>query len=233
MKWLSLLTISFICVWQNNAYGFTIDTALKRKLDTILVYDQRYRQAMVLQPGKERDSMAKALGITPDAVNDHFGDVQNKLDSINLVVVEEIFRTSGYPGKSKVGVPTNEAAYNVIQHTGKIRQYFPLIEKAGKAGEISHLLVAMMQDRMLKEQGREQIYGTQYAGYPVKDPVTGEQKIKWFLWPVKDYIHVAQRRKKAGFKETIAADAASQGTEPQMMTLAEIKVKCPWLLPQK
>ena len=36
------------------------------------------------------------------------------------------------PGKSLVGEPANETAYYVIQHSDKIEQYFPVVEKAGR-----------------------------------------------------------------------------------------------------
>jgi len=48
--------------------------------------------------------------------------------------VEAIFRKVGYPGKTLVGHPANEAAYYVIQHSDKIKKYFPLIEQAGQKG---------------------------------------------------------------------------------------------------
>ena len=90
-----------------------------------------------------------------------------------------------------------------------------------------------MQDRLLKDEGKEQIYGTQFAGYAEKDSVTGAQKISWFLWPVKDYEHLTALRKKAGFTETIEENAASQGIEFRNMTIEELKEKHPGFLPQK
>jgi hypothetical protein len=226
---LSLFFLSSCSFSHKTGY----QTTLKMQLDTIYANDQRYRTFMVLQPGKERDSLAKMMGLKPDEVNEHFSHVQHNLDSINLVLIEHIFIKYGYPGKSMVDSPANEAAYYVIQHSDKISQYFPLIEKAGKAGELSFLLVAMMQDRLLKDGGKEQIYGTQFAGYAEKDSVTGEQKISWFLWPVKDYIHLNETRENAGFTETIEANAASQGIEFRIMTIEELKEKHPGFLPQK
>ncbi len=193
----------------------------------MLAADQRYRGFMTLQPGEERDSIARTLNIAPDDVNEYFGRLQHDLDSIDVIKVVAIFRKYGYPGKHIVGIPTNEAAYYVIQHSDKIKQYFPLIEKAGKKGELSFELVAMMQDRLLKSEGKEQVYGTQYAGYAGKDSVTRQQKIYWFLWPVKDYAHVNERRKKAGFKDTVAENAADQGIEFEVVTLAAAKKKYP------
>lgn len=61
-------------------------------------------------------------------------------------------------GKSLVGTPTIEAAFYVIQHSPKISQYFPLIERAGKRNELSFTLFAKMHDRLLVNQKKEQKY---------------------------------------------------------------------------
>ena len=48
-----------------------INISLKKELDSMLADDQRYRELMVIQPGKERDSIAQALHIPPDDVTGH------------------------------------------------------------------------------------------------------------------------------------------------------------------
>jgi len=232
MRRLLLVTILFISpgVYARQQY----DKALKKQLDTIMADDQRYRPFMALQPGTLRDSLARSLGINADAVNDHYAALQQQLDSLDLVRVEAIFRTSGYPGKSIVGTPANEVAYYVIQHSGKIKEYFPLIERAGKKGELMFGLVAMMQDRMLRNEYKEQIYGSQYAGFGIMDSVTHEHRIEWLLWPVKDYAHVNERRKKAGFDDTVAENAAAQGIAAyKVLSLVTARKRYPWLFPAK
>jgi hypothetical protein len=199
----------------------------------MMAEDQRYRRYMVMSPGVEQDSLARALGIASPELNAHFSRWQAGIDSANLLRVEAIFKSRGYPGKSLVGEPTNEAAFYIVQHSGRIRAHFPLIDAAGRKGELPRYLTAMMQDRLLMEAGKEQIYGTQFAGFAREDTLTHQQTITWFLWPVKDMAGVYQRRKKAGIKGTIAENAASQGIEPEFMSLREVKKKCPWLFPTK
>jgi hypothetical protein len=225
------LSTLLICM-SSIAYGQQArNAALKALLDSIQVDDQRYRAVVTLQPGKERDSFARALNISDDEVNSHFSSLQAGLDSVNLQRVEAVIRKFGYPGKSLVGEPTNETAYYVIQHSDKIEQYFPVIEAAGKKGELSFQLVAMMHDRLLMQKGLEQIYGTQYAGFASQDSVTGARKINWFLWPVKDYPSVEKRRKEAGFKDSVAENAADQGITLYVISYAEAKKKYPWMFP--
>ena len=209
------------------------NSILKKELDSITADDQRYREIMTLQPGIKRDSIARAFGILPDDVNNHFAGLQARLDSINLSRITSIFHKHGYPGKSMVGEPANESAYYVIQHSDRIGRYFPIIEKAGKNGELPFYLVAMMQDRLLKEEGKEQIYGTQYAGFASLDSVTKQQKIIWFLWPVNNYSQVNERRKAAGFKDSVAENAAAQGIELHVISLVEAKKNYPWFFSVK
>ncbi|MEW7292381.1 BT_3928 family protein [Aquimarina sp. 2304DJ70-9] len=115
------------------------------------------------------------------------------LDSTNTVFVEEIFKTYGYPGKSLVGEQTSMAAWLIIHHSEKIDTHLPLIKEASKKGELDFTFVAMMEDRHLMKQNLEQIYGTQSTF----------SSDKGFIWPIKDPETVNERRKNAGFKETI------------------------------
>lgn len=59
-----------------------------------------------------------------------------KNDSINIRRIEILILKHGYAGKSLVGEPTNETMWYVIQHSNKIKKYYPLIEKAGIENEL-------------------------------------------------------------------------------------------------
>jgi len=52
----------------------------------------------------------------------------------------------------------------------------------------------MMEDSYLMRKGQEQIYGTQSKAYG-SSPA--------FIWPIKDPEEVNERRKEAGFTQTI------------------------------
>jgi len=68
------------------------------------------------------------------------------------------------------------------------------MKEAGKKDEIPFRMVAMMEDRYLMDQGKEQIYGTQgsmmIGSYPM-------------IWPIKDPETVNERRREAGFSMDI------------------------------
>jgi hypothetical protein len=137
--------------------------------------------------------------------------------------VEEIIAKYGYPGKSLVGEPTNRSVYYVIQHSDKIEQYFPLIEKAGQDDEIPQRLVAMMHDRLLVGQGKEQIYGTQINGQLVINKETGAEEGFQFLWPIAYPDKVNDLRKDVGFTNSIEEYVTSMGLEFKLYSLEEIK----------
>lgn len=197
----------------------SIDTVLKKQLDSIMVLDQQYRAALMeMTDPLKRDSMAKAFSIPKNELESRMWEWQNKIDSSNLRYIEGIFQQFGYPGKSRVGIPANEVAWFVIQHSDKIQEYIPLIREAGEKKELPFRLVAMMEDRYLVGQNKEQIYGTQVTCQPLKNG-----KKECFVWPIRDPEKVNERRRKAGFDQTVEENAKRLGTVYRMVKLSEVK----------
>ena len=141
------------------------------------------------------ETEAKARGLQEEEYSGNLWEKQIAIDSSNMVFVETIFNTKGYPGKSMVGEPTNTAAWYVLQHSDKIPQYLPLIKKAGEEDELPYRLVAMMEDRYLMQEGKPQIYGTQGMNY---NDDRGS-----FIWPIENPETVNERRMEAGFTNTV------------------------------
>ena len=210
-----LILISFFIFLNQNLVVAQqkTDTLLKKELDEIMIKDQQYRGLMDFH-GTEKDSLSKSFKIPADSLGKHLWFLQNKLDSSNWVKIETIFKQQGYPGKSLVGVPTNEVAWYVLQHNlRKISQYFPLIESAGKNGELPYVLVAKMQDRQLMMMNEEQVFGTQATSLLMLNPKTGKKEYQWIVWPIKDSKNVNSRRKEAGFENTVEENAKQLGAE--------------------
>lgn len=172
----------------------SLDLGLKRRLDSIAVLDQKFRNLMKEETQEGRAALGKKMGLSEAEYNGDLWKLQSVIDSVNILYVEQILKTRGYPGKSMVGEPTNTAAWNVLQHSEKIGEYLPMVKKAGEAGELPMNLVAMMEDRYLMYENKPQIYGTQGR---VEN--NGER----FIWPIENPESVNERRKKAGFDETI------------------------------
>ncbi len=173
----------------------SLDLNMKKRLDSIGVLDQKYRELMKTETPEARAELGKKLKMSPAEYTADIFDAQSLIDSANMVYVEGIFSKYGYPGKSMVGEPTNNVAYKVLQRNPeKIRKYLGLVKEAGKKGELSKILVATMEDQYLMNEGKPQIYGTQ---------ARIEENGQKFIWPIKDAENVNERRKSAGFNKTI------------------------------
>jgi hypothetical protein len=178
-----------------------LNVRLRHELDSIYEVDQRYRN-MLFEPGIKHnlDSLAAELGVSKSALPATVGGLKQY----------------GYPGKSLVGAPTNEAAWNVIQHSSTpatIKQYLPVLKVAAGKGELPFYRYAMMLDRFLLNEGKEQVYGTQahsYNGQP------------FFFWPIQNPAQVNQRRKQAGFTTTVEEKAAQMGIPYRVVTLEDV-----------
>lgn len=173
-----------------------LNLSLKQRLDSIAVLDQKYRKLMQTQSIDERKKLGESMGLSEAEYSGDLSQMQNVLDSVNMVFVESYFLQNGYPGKSVVGEESSLVAWNVLQHNpDKIPLYLPLVKKAAEAGEIPKTSAAMMEDRYLMMEGKPQIYGTQGMSY---DDARGS-----FIWPTENAETLNQRRKEAGFEETI------------------------------
>lgn len=184
-----------------------VNESLKKELDAIMKVDQGYRMLFDTEITPEKkEQLLKDLNIDQEEFKKKNWMLVAEHDSLNMQKIENIIAQYGYPGKTLVGEPTNQAAWYVIQHSTKIGKYLPLIKEAGKKKEIPFTWVAMMEDRYLMQQDKEQIYGTQGKGEMTKDK-DGKQVFVSFVWPVKDLKNVNKRRKVAGFDSTLEENA--------------------------
>ena len=173
---------------QLAAAQVPLNPRLKHELDSIYAMDQRWR-SMMFDPRINRrpDSLARALGVTRASLPTYIPGQMLRTDSTNLVRMRHILKQYGYPGKSLVGAPTNEAAWYVIQHSYDIDYYLPLIKKAAGAGELPFYLYAQMLDRQLMRAGKAQLYGTQGFSYNVLNGATGRREPQPpFIWPIQN-----------------------------------------------
>jgi uncharacterized membrane protein YphA (DoxX/SURF4 family) len=194
----------------------TLDLEMKRRLDSIAILDQKYRKLMQAETAEARATLGKEMGLSEAEYSGDLWKMQVVIDSANLNYVERIFNSVGYPGKSLVGEPTNTAAWYVLQHSNKIGEYIHLVKKAGQEGELPMNLVAMMEDRYLMDQEKPQVYGTQGRM---------DENGNKYIWPIENPETVNQRRKEAGFQETIEAYAKrlfGEDFEYRPLTMEEV-----------
>ncbi len=200
--------LCIICSFLFTHTATAQNVVLKRQLDSIMQIDQLYRSISVADMSAATvDSLAKENKTTPAQLEHLLMFRQSSIDKQNLVFVEQVIKEHGYPGKTLVGEPTNEAAWYVIQHSDKIATYFPMIKGAGAKGELPMYLVAMMEDRLLMQQNKPQLYGTQGCGVRMYDEAKDSIYHKTYIWPVKDAAQVARRRQQAGFTTSLESYA--------------------------
>ncbi|MFB3389073.1 DUF6624 domain-containing protein [Flavobacterium sp. LAR06] len=221
-KQLFLIGFIFLSCVGYSQNGINKD--LKIELDSIMKSDQILREFVDSETSEDRKKeILKEVGRENDpSFRKNIWSAINKQDSINLIKIEKIIAVYGYPGKSLVGEPTNESAWFVIQHSSKIANYLPMIEEAAKKGEIPFTKYAMMQDRYLTQQGKEQIYGTQGQGKQVTNKETGKKEFFNYISPIENPEKVNELRKKAGFTSTVEENAKRMGIEYKVYTLDEI-----------
>lgn len=197
---------------------------LKKELDQMLFTDQIYREYIDNGITEERrKEIAKLTKQDPEFLHQNIFKIITTTDSLNFSKIEKIIEKYGYPGKSLVGEPTNETAFYIIQHNpDKIPKYYPMVENVAKKGELPFVLAAMMLDRKLANEGKEQIYGTQVYGKRIINKKTGKEEFFQYVVPIKDAKNVNKLRKEAGFKSTVEENAKRLGIEYKEYTLEEI-----------
>jgi hypothetical protein len=214
-----IFTITLIMLSAMTYGQHKINLALKKQLDSVYALDQKYRDTlMLLMNPQKADLTAKALSLSVAQANEHYWDLQNHLDSLNLVFIGSVFNKYGYPGKTLVDTPANEAAWYIIQHSNKIHQYIPMMKKAAEAHELPFKLYAMMLDRDLMNLGKEQVYGTQVRCQKFK-----KIKDECIVWPVKDPEKVNERRKAVGFPNTVEENATQLGVTYRVIKMEDVQ----------
>ena len=117
-----------------------------------------------------------------------------KEDHRNQELVISILDKCGMPTLKEVGQKQMDAIWLGLQHTeNKYRvKYFPLIEKAVKNGDLSKKQYALMKDRILMDEGKPQIFGSQIKNgklYDLEDPKTvNKRRQEMGLEPIEVYL---------------------------------------------
>lgn len=201
-----------------------LNLPLKHELDSLYHIDQLYREAMLV-PEKHylADSLAAVHHFPAGQEQAQLIGLMLRADSADIKRIAAVIQRYGYPGKALVGTPTNEAAFYVIQHSNRISQYLPLIKQAAAHGELPFRLYAMMLDRELLQHNKAQVYGTQGFNFGGTNPTTGQPEQHNIIWRIEDPAHVNERRKKAGFAQTVEQNALRMGIPYQVLTMKQVK----------
>lgn len=164
---------------EQTASNSKSDAALAKQLSGIYEKDQLQRrnvEGVLIKHGinsTQMDSLMRSIG---------------KQDSINVITVKSILDKYGWLGPDVVTETGSAALFLVVQHADKKtqEQYLPLLRTAVKAHKALPGDLAKLEDRVALNQGKKQIYGTQFGWDSVKK--------SYFLNPIVDPVHVNERR---------------------------------------
>lgn len=218
-----LLCFGLLLLAASSFAQTKLNPRLKHELDSLYREDQKYRELIMYMNNGKGDSVETALHLPKGQLFGYIITNMTKSDSSSLQRVKILLRQYGYPGKSLVGVPTNEAAWNVIQHSNEIAAYLPMVKAAAEKGELPYWRYAQMLDRHLLQEEKEQLYGTQGSFFTLTDKATGKQETVSFIWPIKNPAQVNARRKKAGFPTTIEEGSKQIGMPYKPVSLEYAK----------
>lgn len=170
--WIAALLLLFIAGCETSRSGPAFNDALRRELLEMRDADQRVRSAAF------------------HATNFH-GILA--VDSRHLGRLKEIVDQYGWPGKSLVGEDGANAAWLLVQHATQDSDFMKrcrgLMERAVKRGEASSADYAYLVDRVRLQDGKGQLYGTQFIQ---------DSRGRLVLQPLKDPGEVDERRRKMG-----------------------------------
>lgn len=167
---------------ESAATEAAINKDLQNELLAMQVEDQRYRQEIhaFMKEGKP--------------VPAELWEKQGAIDQKNMKRLEEIIEKHGWPGKSLVGEEAAGTAFLILQHSESktLERYLPLLKEAAAKGEANPADAAMAEDRVLMNQGKKQIYGTQIKNkelYPIEDEANVDaRRAAVGLPPLAEYL---------------------------------------------
>lgn len=179
-----LLFIAVLALIDHSYGQLKFNKEVAAILETIYDEDQAGRIKI--------DSLQKIYGWQSKEVQSLIGPMIIQ-DSLNLIRIKNILDTYGWLGPDEVGKKGSSTIFLVIQHADSLTQvtYFPVMKEAVKNGKARPQDLALLEDRILTNQGKEQIYGSQVR--------TNEQGKNEFF-PIQDEINVNKRRASVGLQ---------------------------------
>ncbi|MGH7500806.1 MAG: DUF6624 domain-containing protein [Longimicrobiales bacterium] len=188
--WIALVLASLPGCGQPAApssTGVPANPALRRELVRLGMLDQTARIAFTAESVTDTALMRAILAV----------------DSLLTARLHAIVREHGWPTRSQVAESGARAAFLIVQHSPSSafqREVLPLVLQAAGAGEASASDAAMLEDRVLTDEGKPQRFGTQFrivAGelvpYPIEDPErVDDRRASVGLMPMSEYVKLLE-----------------------------------------
>ncbi|TPE44181.1 DUF6624 domain-containing protein [Pontibacter mangrovi] len=144
-----------------------------------------------------------------------------EIDAASAMAIQEIINKYGWLGVDKVGYFGNQVYFLAIQHaedTVVQQKYLPIMRKAVTEGNAKPWQYAFLQDRILMNQGKRQIYGTQ--------KIVSDDPAKSYIIPLQDPENVDSLRAEVGLgplQEALQEDGMTWDLAAYKQRLPEIE----------
>jgi hypothetical protein len=176
------------------------------------------RYNRVLEDVYDKDQAARAwtVGMTSlsaDEIEKYTAEME-RVDSLNQTMVFDILDNDGWP--SNLSDKANRAIWIVIDHSDLTSRskYLSFVRAKADEGILDKSDYAMLNDRVLMEEGKPQVYGTQIKMAATFD---GEDMaMQLYLWPVENPDALDSLRRSVGLspiEEYLRSSSESVGQE--------------------
>lgn len=178
-----------------------------KPIEMVVIDEFNKRNSSILKPelaleickmgSKDQNGRQKILRIEQIGVNkltlDSLLTIQNKQDSINSEYITMLIDHNSmlFPSNTEIGNIASRFAFLMLQHSSyDIRKkYYKTIKFAMEKNHLEKRYFAMYLDRLLIDEGKKQLYGTQ-----MQKSTDG----KLVLFPVKRKFNMNRRRLRLG-----------------------------------
>lgn len=111
-------------------------------------------------------------------------------DSVNLEKFETFISYYGWPSKMLVGREGLFVLFYILRYApySYQKKYYTLVQRSAEDGDVPYSYVAHLADKILKHEGKKQVYGTQI--------ILSEDGQNYELYPVEDEINLNKRREE-------------------------------------
>ena len=176
------------------------------------------RYNRVLEDVYDKDQAARAwtvgmASLSADEIEKYTAEME-RVDSLNQTMVFDILDNDGWP--SNLSDKANRAIWIVIDHSDLTSRskYVSFVRAKADEGILDKSDYAMLNDRVLMEEGKPQVYGTQIKMAATFD---GEDMVmQLYLWPVENPDALDSLRRSVGLspiEEYLRSSSESVGQE--------------------
>lgn len=170
------------------------DDKLIRKIARIMQEKNSPEVKMVEVDCNKKEEILQRVYERDQEMRINSGQVDPAIDHENLEIVVSFLEKCGMPTLEDVNEVQVAAIWAVLQHSSNKwrNKYFPVLEEAADRGDLRKEHLALMKDRILVNEGKPQIYGSQMANgalEPLFEPeYVNQRRAEMGMEPIEDYL---------------------------------------------